>query len=105
VSNGRRVLIGIGGGIAAYKIAQVISTLFQSGIEVRAILTQGATEFITPLTIATLSRHLAYTDSLFWEATHKRPLHIELGEWAEVFAIAPLTANTLGKLAHGLADN
>ena len=103
--NGRRVLIGIGGGIAAYKIAQVISTLFQSGIEVRAILTQGATEFITPLTIATLSRHPAYTDSIFWEATHNRPLHIELGEWAEVFAIAPLTANTLGKLAHGLADN
>lgn len=105
MNNGRRLLIGIGGGIAAYKIAQVISTLFQSGIEVRAILTQGATEFITPLTIATLSRHRAYTDSLFWEATHKRPLHIELGEWAEVFAIAPLTANTLGKLAHGLADN
>lgn len=105
MSKTRRVLIGIGGGIAAYKMAEVISTLFQSGIEVRAILTEGARKFITPLTIATLSRHQAYTDSLFWESTHNRPLHIELGEWAEVFAIAPLTANTLGKLAHGLADN
>ncbi|HBE17456.1 MAG TPA: bifunctional phosphopantothenoylcysteine decarboxylase/phosphopantothenate--cysteine ligase CoaBC [Cyanobacteria bacterium UBA11149] len=105
MSKTRRVLIGIGGGIAAYKMAEVISTLFQSGVEVRAILTEGARKFITPLTIATLSRHQAYTDSLFWEATHHRPLHIELGEWAEVFAIAPLTANTLGKLAHGLADN
>jgi phosphopantothenoylcysteine decarboxylase/phosphopantothenate--cysteine ligase len=104
-SQGKRVLIGVGGGIAAYKICEVISTLFKSGIQVRAILTQGSQEFITPLTITTLSRHPAYTDRDFWQPSHNRPLHIELGEWAEVFAIAPLTANTLGKLAHGLADN
>jgi phosphopantothenoylcysteine decarboxylase/phosphopantothenate--cysteine ligase len=102
---GRRVLVGVGGGIAAYKVCQVISTLFKSGVDVRVILTQSAQEFITPLTLTTLSRHPAYTDSVFWQPTHTRPLHIELGEWAEVFVIAPLTANTLGKLAQGLADN
>jgi phosphopantothenoylcysteine decarboxylase / phosphopantothenate---cysteine ligase len=102
---GRRVLMGVGGGIAAYKVCEVISTLFKAGVQIKAILTQSAQEFITPLTIATLSRHPAYTDRVFWEPIHHRPLHIELGEWAEVFVLAPLTANTLGKLAHGLADN
>jgi phosphopantothenoylcysteine decarboxylase/phosphopantothenate--cysteine ligase len=102
---GRRILIGIGGGIAAYKICEVVSTLAKAGAEVRVILTAGAQQFVTPLTFATLSRHPAYTDDRFWQPTHDRPLHIELGEWAEVFLIAPLTANTLGKLAYGLADN
>ncbi|HEY9604729.1 MAG TPA: bifunctional phosphopantothenoylcysteine decarboxylase/phosphopantothenate--cysteine ligase CoaBC, partial [Allocoleopsis sp.] len=102
---GRRVLMGVGGGIAAYKVCEVISTLFKAGVQIKAILTQSAQEFITPLTIATLSRHPAHTDRVFWEPIHHRPLHIELGEWADVFVLAPLTANTLGKLAHGLADN
>ena len=102
---GRRVLIGIGGGIAAYKVCDVISTLFKAGVQVRAILTQASQEFITPLTVTTLLRHPAYTDQVFWQPIHTRPVHIELGEWAEVLVIAPLTANTLGKLAHGLADN
>jgi phosphopantothenoylcysteine decarboxylase/phosphopantothenate--cysteine ligase len=104
-SEGRRVLIGVGGGIAAYKICEVISTLFKAGVQVRVILTQASQEFITPLTVTTLSRHPAYTDQSFWQPIHVRPVHIELGEWAEIFVIAPLTANTLGKLAHGLADN
>lgn len=102
---GRRVLIGIGGGIAAYKICEVVSTLFKTGAEVRVILTSSAQEFITPLTLATLSRHPAYTDDNFWQPIHQRPLHIDLGEWAEFFLIAPLTANTLAKLSHGMADN
>ena len=100
----QRVLIGIGGGIAAYKVCEVISRLFQTGAQVRVILTQAAQEFITPLTVSILSRDRAYTDQDFWQPT-PRPLHIELGEWAELFLIAPLTANTVGKLAHGLADN
>jgi len=105
ILRGRRVLIGIGGGIAAYKVCEVVSNLFKAGAKVRAILTQASQEFITPLTVTTLSRHPAYTDEGFWQPIHDRPVHIELGEWAEVFVIAPLTANTLGKLAHGLADN
>lgn len=102
---GRRVLIGIGGGIAAYKVCQVISTLAKLGIEVRAILTDNAQQFITPLTISTLCRHPAYTDDQFWQATNHRPLHIELAEWAEVILLAPLTANLMAKLVHGMADN
>lgn len=101
----RRVLVGVGGGIAAYKVCEVISALAKAGIEVRAILTEAAQQFITPLTIATLCRHPAYGDRDFWQPSHGRPLHIELGEWAEVLVIAPLTANTLAKLTYGLADN
>jgi phosphopantothenoylcysteine decarboxylase / phosphopantothenate---cysteine ligase len=100
-----RVLIGIGGGIAAYKVCEIISSLFKAGIEVKVILTAGGEQFITPLTVATLSRHPAYTDKNFWQPVHHRPLHIELGEWADLILIAPLTANTLAKLAYGLADN
>lgn len=101
----RRILIGITGGIAAYKVCELISTLAKEGALVRAILTEGAREFITPLTVATLCRHQAYTDEDFWQPRHSRPLHIDLGEWAELLTIAPLTANTLAKLAHGMADN
>ncbi|MDF5726648.1 MAG: bifunctional phosphopantothenoylcysteine decarboxylase/phosphopantothenate--cysteine ligase CoaBC [Rhizonema sp. PD38] len=103
--NLKRVLVGIGGGIAAYKVCEVVSTLFKTGVEVRVILTHSAQEFITPLTFATLSRHPAYTDESFWQPIHSRPLHTDLGEWADVFLIAPLTANTLAKLACGMADN
>ena len=101
----KRVLIGVGGGIAAYKICEVVSTLFKSGVEVRTILTNSAQHFITPLTFSTLSRQSAYTDENFWHSSNSRPLHIELGEWADIFLIAPLTANTLAKLAYGMADN
>ncbi|BAZ32627.1 phosphopantothenoylcysteine decarboxylase/phosphopantothenate--cysteine ligase [Cylindrospermum sp. NIES-4074] len=100
-----RVLIAVGGGIAAYKICELVSTLFKTGVEVRVILTRSAQEFITPLTLATLSRHRAYTDDDFWQPIHSRPLHIELGEWADLLVIAPLTANTLAKLAQGMADS
>jgi phosphopantothenoylcysteine decarboxylase / phosphopantothenate---cysteine ligase len=101
----RRILIGVCGGIAAYKVAQVVSTLAKAGATVRVIVTDAAAQFVTPLTFATLSRSPAYTDADFWQPVHGRPLHIELGEWAEVCLIAPMTANTLAKLAHGLADN
>lgn len=102
---GNRVLVGVGGGIAAYKVCEVVSTLAKLGVEVRVILTDSAQQFITPLTLATLARHPAYTDANFWQPTYSRPLHIELGEWADILLIAPLTANTLAKLAYGLADN
>jgi len=99
------VLIGISGGIAAYKVCEVVSSLAKSGVEVRVILTRSAAEFVTPLTFATLSRQPAYTDVDFWQPTNGRPLHIELAEWADVFLLAPVTANTLAKLAYGMADN
>jgi phosphopantothenoylcysteine decarboxylase / phosphopantothenate---cysteine ligase len=100
-----RVVVAVGGGIAAYKVCEVVSTLFKLGVEVKVILTSSAQKFVTPLTFATLSRNLAYTDDNFWQYDQPRPLHIELGEWADVILVAPFTANTLGKLAHGIADN
>lgn len=100
-----RIVLGIGGGIAAYKVCEVASTLAKAGVDVIPMLTDSAQKFITPLTLATLCRHAAYTDQNFWSAEQARPLHIELGESADLFVIAPLTANTLGKLTHGLADN
>jgi phosphopantothenoylcysteine decarboxylase / phosphopantothenate---cysteine ligase len=103
--SGRKILIGVGGGIAAYKVATLVSALAKSGADVRVILTTAAEQFVTALTFATLSRQRAYTDRDFWQPEHGRPLHIELGEWAELFILAPLTANTLAKLAYGMADN
>lgn len=103
--SGKRVLVGIGGGIAAYKVCEILSSLAKSDVAVRAILTSAAEQFITPLTVSTLCRHPAYTDQSFWSGESGRPLHIELAEWAEVFVIAPLTANTLAKLVFGMADN
>ena len=102
---GRRILVGVSGGIAAYKVASLVSSLSKAGAIVRVILTASAEQFVTALTFATLSRHRAYSDRDFWQAEQGKPLHIELGEWAELFILAPLSANTLGKLAHGLADN
>ena len=102
--NDRRILVGVGGGIAAYKVAQIVSTLAKAGADVRVVMTDAAQEFVTALTFSTLTRQAAYDDRDFWQTTHGKPLHIELGEWAELIVLAPLTANTLGKLAYGLAD-
>ena len=109
----RRILLGIGGGIAAYKLCEVASTLAKGGAQVRAILTDRAEDFITPLTVGTLCRHRAYGDADFWHPASgiptdplpQHPLHIALGAWAEVMLLAPLTANTLAKITHGFADN
>lgn len=100
-----RVLVGIGGGIAAYKVCEIISALVKSGAEVRAMLTDAAQAFVTPLTVTTLCRHPVYDDVSFWQSAHQRPLHIELADWSDLILLAPLTANTLAKIAFGLADN
>ncbi len=100
-----KVLVGVTGSIAAYKTAEVVSGLVKSGKDVQVVLTDSACQFVSPLTFATLSRSPAYTDRDFWQASHGRPLHISLAEWADVLLIAPLSANSLGKLALGLADN
>ncbi len=100
-----RVLVGVTGSIAAYKTAEVVSSLVKDGKDVRVILTDSACEFISPLTFATLARQPSYTDRDFWQPGHGRPLHISLAEWADLLLIAPLSANSLAKLALGLADN
>ncbi|MDX1977109.1 MAG: bifunctional phosphopantothenoylcysteine decarboxylase/phosphopantothenate--cysteine ligase CoaBC [Pseudanabaenaceae cyanobacterium bins.68] len=100
------ILIGVCGGIAAYKVAQVVSSLAQQDEDrVKVVMSDTATAFVSALTFATLAGDRAYTDQDFWQADHGRPLHIELGEWAEIILVAPLTAHTLAKLATGMADN
>ncbi|MEM0981421.1 MAG: flavoprotein, partial [Cyanobacteria bacterium P01_H01_bin.58] len=101
----KRVVLGLCGGIAAYKVCELASTLAKAGIQVNPVLTEQAQQFITPLTLATLCRQAAYRDQDFWSPTQARPLHIELGEQADLIILSPLTANTLAKLAYGLADN
>jgi phosphopantothenoylcysteine decarboxylase/phosphopantothenate--cysteine ligase len=101
---GKRILLGITGGIAAYKIAFLIRLLKKQGADVKCILTPASSDFISPLTVATLSENPAYID--FWNIKDGVwTNHVELGMWPDVFLIAPLTANTLSKLANGYCDN
>jgi len=101
---GKRILIGITGGIAAYKIAFLIRLLKKQGAEVKCVMTPASSDFIPPLTIATLTENPAYVD--FWNKQNGQwTNHVELGLWPDVFIIAPLTANTLAKLANGYCDN
>ena len=101
----KHILIGVSGGVAAYKVCEVVSSLAKGGAKVRVILTHEAQRFVTPLTFAALSRHQVYTDDEFWSAQQSRPLHIHLGEWADIFLLAPLTAHSLAQLVYGMADN
>lgn len=101
---GKNILIGVSGGIAAYKIATVIRLLVKAGASVKVIMTDHAKDFITPLTLATLSKNPVLTgfsdpENGSWNS------HVELGLWANLFLIAPATANTIGKMANGIADN
>jgi phosphopantothenoylcysteine decarboxylase / phosphopantothenate---cysteine ligase len=97
-----KVIIGVSGSIAAYKVAHLVRLLVKSGAEVRVLMTQAATEFITPLTLSTLSKHEVLTD-VVGEAGWNN--HVELGLWADAYVIAPASANTLAKLANGICDN
>ena len=99
--SGKNILIGISGGIAAYKIYELIRKLTKEGANVRVVLTPNALEFVTPTVLATLSGNEPY-----WQWDYKKPLiHIELAKWADVFLLAPATINTISKLANGIADN
>ena len=99
---GRRVVIAVSGGIAAYKAIEVIRQLTEIGAEVRVMITPEATRFVTPLTLEALSYHPVAGDWLTPSGGGER--HIALAEWAEVMALVPATANTIAKLALGLAD-
>ncbi|WP_276392689.1 bifunctional phosphopantothenoylcysteine decarboxylase/phosphopantothenate--cysteine ligase CoaBC [Eudoraea chungangensis] len=103
---GKKVLLGITGGIAAYKTTFLVRLLIKEGAEVKVILTESALSFVTPLTLATLSKNPVLTD--FVKADEKGfdwNNHVELGLWADVMLIAPATANTLSKMAKGQGDN
>jgi len=102
--DGKRVLLGVTGSIACYKAADLASKLRQAGALVDVILTQSALQFVTPLTFQSVTGRPAYTEADLWGATG-HVLHIELAELADVLVIAPATANTLAKMAAGIADN
>ena len=101
---GKHILIGVTGGIAAYKTAYLIRDLVKRGAEVKVIMTEKAKAFITPLTLATLSKNPILVD--FFDPTNGAwNSHVSLGLWADAYIIAPATANTIAKMAHGIADN
>ncbi len=101
---GKKVLFGITGGIAAYKALDVISKLKKSGAEVKVIMTRSACEFISPLSFQTISQNMVATD-MFEEPKAWEVRHISLATWADVAVVAPATANICGKLANGIADD
>ncbi len=98
------ILLGVTGSVAAYKAAELASRLTQAEAQVDVMLTQSALQFVTPLTFQSVTGRRAYTDSDLW-GSEGHVQHIGLGKGADLLLIAPLTANTLAKLAHGLADN
>src|SRR6188768_4512894 len=102
--NGKKILIGVSGSIAAYKSALLIRLLVKEGAEVKVVMTPSAHDFITPLTLATLSKNPVLTDFIkdksgVWNN------HVELGLWADALVIAPASANTIAKMSSGLCDN
>lgn len=99
-----KIILGVTGGIAAYKAIDLTSKLTQAGHEVRVIMTEGALEFVTPLAFQALSRNSVYTD-IFNEHHPDEIQHISLTDWADCMVIAPITASTIGKMAHGISDN
>lgn len=102
--SGHRVLLGVCGGIAAYKSAELVRRLRTTGAEVRVVMTENAQRFVGAATFQALSGHPVRT-ALWDEAAEAAMSHIELARWASVVLIAPATANTLARLAHGLADD
>ena len=102
--DGKKILLGVSGSIAAYKSASLVRLLIKEGSEVRVILTPSAKEFITPLTLSTLSKNPVY-DGLIESEKDTWNNHVELALWADMMLIAPATAKTLSKMVQGNSDN
>lgn len=100
---GKKIVLGISGSIAAYKSATLVRLLVKQQAEVKVIMTDSATQFITPLTLSVVSKNDVYTS--FTTSNHSWNNHVDLGLWADVMLIAPASANTLGKMANGICDN
>lgn len=106
VLSGKKVLLGVTAGIAAYKTANLVRLFIKSGVEVQVIMTPASRDFITPLTLSTLSKHPVH--STFYDKEDENEVwnnHVELGLWADLMVIAPATSNTLAKMANGTCDN
>jgi phosphopantothenoylcysteine decarboxylase/phosphopantothenate--cysteine ligase len=103
--SGKRILLGVTGSIAAYKSALLVRLLVKAGAEVQVILTRAAHDFITPLTLATLSKRPVLTEFVANDGTGTWHNHVDLGLWADAYLIAPATAHSLAKCAHGFCDD
>lgn len=101
---GRKILVALSGGIACYKTATLVSRLVQHGATVRVLMTESATHFVTPLTFQSLSGSPVIT-SIWQHDDHPDSQHIGLARWCDLLVIAPATANLIGRIAHGLADD
>lgn len=101
---GKKILLCVTGGIAVYKAAALTSKIVQAGASVKVILSDAAAKFVSPLTFQALSRNEVYIDT-FDEKDSKSIAHIDLADWADLVLVAPATANTIGKMANGIADN
>ena len=101
---GYELVVGIGGGIAAYKVCHVVSRLVQRGCGVTVAMTNAGTRFVTPLTFQTLTQRQVFT-SLWATDAYYQPQHLSLSEAADLFLVAPATANLIGKFACGIADD
>lgn len=99
----KRIALGVTGGIAAYKAAELCSLFFRNGFDVQVLMTEHATRFVTPLTFRTLSRRPVITS--LWEADDWKPGHVALADEAALLTVAPATANFLAKFAGGIADD
>ncbi|MDE6093284.1 MAG: bifunctional phosphopantothenoylcysteine decarboxylase/phosphopantothenate--cysteine ligase CoaBC, partial [Muribaculaceae bacterium] len=104
ILKGKHIVVGVCGGIAAYKTASLVRLFIKAGAEVQVVMTPSAKEFITPLTMSTLS-HKAVISEFFTANTGEWHSHVDLGLWADAFVVAPATACTLGKMVTGVADN
>ena len=102
--DGRKILLGVTGGIACYKAADLTSALVQHGAQVSVVMTENAQEFVTPLTFQALSGRRVYTD-LFIDADAHSSEHIALTDWADMVVVAPATADIIGKYVAGIADD
>jgi len=104
VFSGKRILLGIGGGIAAYRVAELARLLMKQGAEVRTVMTRSACEFITPMSMEALTGEAVHSD--IFDLTAERDMgHIQLARWADVLLVAPATTDLLAKFAHGICDN
>ena len=101
---GRKLLVAVSGSIAAVKIPLLVSSLSKAGADVRCLVTPSGEQFVSAVALASLSRHRCYRDQDQWDPSFSRPLHIELAEWAELIVLAPLSATTLARWAHGQAE-
>src|SRR5699024_3076833 len=100
----KKIALYVTGGIAVYKVVDLMRSFIKNGAEVRVAMTESATKFVTPMTFQILSRHEVYVDT-FCENDPSHVAHVDLSDWADISVIAPATANTIAKMAYGLADN